>query len=697
LILAVLGAIASTQLSGHLTTSLAVPGTSSQDAADLLTTEFGDDPEGSFTVVIPAAARTAKQLHSWRAGLVAAARVVPGAAVTPPVDAPGFVYAGIDSPLSLQAATRETQVLRGAIARMGVRHSELTGAPALQYDVAPVLSSDLRRGELVALVVAFVVLLGLLGPTMAALIPFVFAFCTVSVVLGLLDVISTHVLLVRYIPNLVELIGFGLAVDYSLLVVRRFREQLDEGMAVPEAVEVTMATAGRAVVASGLIVAGGLLTLLAIPIPFMRSLGFAGLLVPVASVVAATTLLPASLALLGRHVEPRHLRRLSIVHSGGRVWRRVAIMATSYPVQTLCGSLIVLGAAAAPLVWLQLTPVSVMAIPSTSASALGMRLIIDRLGPGALEPIDIVIDTHRAGGARAAPITTATLRLARQLVSDPSVLAVAIGNRPPYVDKTARYEQVIVVPRDDLGAPATRQLVMSLRGRTLRAARFSRGVAIDVGGGPAQGVDFLARLYTVFPWLVAVIAGLSFILLVRYFRSLLLGAMAILLDACSIAAAYGLLVVVFRFGVGAKTLGLYRLSQVEGWVPVFCFAVLFGLSMDYEVFIVSRMRELRDRGASTVQAIRDGLSLTGRVVSSAAVIMVGALSGLVLGQIGGLQELGVSLILGVVIDTTIVRGLLLPSLMTLCGDACWWLPASIARLLRVEAPPSAAGGRGLER
>ncbi len=696
-VLAISGVIASNQLNGRLTTSLAVPATSSQDAVDILTSKFGDDPEASFTLVVPLAHPSAAELSSLRATLVAAARSVPGSVVTQVVSAPGLVYAGIDTPLSLQAATRLTPRLRAALTRWGLRRSELTGAPALQYDLIPVLLSDLHRGQLVALVVAGVVLVGALGPTVAALVPFLFAFCTVGVVLGILDALSTRVLLVLYIPNLVELIGLGLAVDYSLLVVRRFREQLELGMGVADAIEVTMATAGRAVAASGIIVAGGLLTLLAIPVPFMRSLGLAGLLVPLASVAAAATLLPASLTVIGPGGEGSRLWRLNMRRTSRGVWRRLAAIATTRPALVASGSLVALGAAAAPLAWLQLTPVSVTAIPSTSASARGLRLVIDRLGPGAIEPVDIVIDTGRPGGARERQVADATLRLAHELLADPAVLAVAIGDRPPAVDRTDRYEQVVVVPRDDLGSPSTRQLVLALRSRLLRAAYYPSGVVLDVGGGPAQGVDFLARVYAVFPWLVAVIAALSLVLLVRFFRSLLLAAMAIVLDACSILASYGLLVVVFRFGVGVHTLGLYHLSQIEGWVPVFCFAVLFGLSMDYEVFIVSRMRELRDGGATTVEAIRGGLSATGPVVTSAALIMVGALSGLVLGGVGGLQELGVALILGVVIDTTIVRGLLLPSLMTLCGDACWWLSPSVARLLRVEAPPSAAGGRGLER
>jgi RND superfamily putative drug exporter len=180
---------------------------------------------------------------------------------------------------------------------------------------------------------------------------------------------------------------------------------------------------------------------------------------------------------------------------------------------------------------------------------------------------------------------------------------------------------------------------------------------------------------------------LAYLVLLRAFRSLILALMAVLLNLLSVAATYGLLVVVFRFGVGADTLGLYRVSQIEGWVPVFLFAMLFGLSMDYEVFFVSRMRESRDSGSSTNTAIIEGMTHTGRVVSAAALVMIGALLGLILGRVAGLQELGVGLALGVLVDATVVRGLLMPSLMSIVGKWNWWLPQPLARILRVRTSP----------
>ncbi len=698
ILIAVAGIVSSTGLTRLLSTSLAVPGTSSQVAVGILSDRFRADPEGSFVLVLPPPLTPPSEgLATLRRRVTNGLREVSGLRLGDLVEAPGFVYGEINTPFDLQRATALTPRIRAALARVELGQAELTGAPALQYDLTPTLTADLRRGELIALVVALAVLIAALGVSLAVLVPFLFAFCTVATVLGLLDGIARATLLVLYVPNLVELIGLGLAIDYSLLVVRRFREDLVAGAPTVDAVMTTMATSGRAVVASGAVVTVGLCALIAIRVPFIQSLGLAGVLVPLTSVVAASTLLPATLALLGPRALSRDRRAGRARRRGHDPWSALASFVIRKPVAVALGAGVLIGVAAAPVVWLELTPASIAAIPASSAAARGMLRVRDGIGPGALTPVDVVIDTGRPGGTTQQGVDAATLRLARGLLGQADVLAVAIGNRPPYVDPSHRYELVIVVPRDDLGAPATRELVDGLRNRLLPSAHLPRDTTAYVGGAPAQGVDFLSRVYGAFPWVIAVIVVLTYLLLVRVFRSLLLPLMAVLLDACTVLAAYGLLVVTFRFGLGADVLGLYRLPAIEGWVPVFLFAVLFGLSMDYEVFIVSRMREVRDTGAVTSVAVERGLAATGQVISAAALIMVGAVSGLVIGRVGGLQELGVGLAFGVLVDATVVRCLLLPSLMTLCGPACWWLPASLARLLRVEAPsPPAGGERGLE-
>jgi RND superfamily putative drug exporter len=211
-------------------------------------------------------------------------------------------------------------------------------------------------------------------------------------------------------------------------------------------------------------------------------------------------------------------------------------------------------------------------------------------------------------------------------------------------------------------------------------------VEVLAGGGPPQGVDFIDRSYAVFPWLVLGVLVLTYLLLLRAFRSLLLPLKAVILNLLSVSAAYGLLVIVFKWGVGSDVLGLYEFSQIEAWIPIFLFAMLFGLSMDYEVFLVTRMREAWDETHDNVRAVGLGLERTGRIVSAAAIIMVAAFSGFVAGRIVGLQEFGLGLAVAIFVDATIVRVLLVPSLMALFGRWNWWLPTRVARVVRV--PPS---------
>jgi RND superfamily putative drug exporter len=694
----VVGSLSAVRLPGLLSTSLAVPGTGSEQADTILAQHFGENIEGTFTVVFRVANPSARAVHALDQHFAVAVRAVPTARATTLHSGAGILYGDISTSLDLQQAASYTDALRHALKESGLPTAYVTGAPALQYDITPILAADLRKGEVIAVLAALVLLAIVLGLSAALLVPLVVAACTTTATLAIVYGLAHEFLMVLYVPNIVQLIGLGLAVDYSLLVVHRFREELaDKERPVDNAIVSTMATAGRTVVLSGIAVAVGLSVLLIIPVPFVRSIGFAGFLVPLVSIVAALTLQPTLLSLLGRRgmrsVRLPWLRERRDVEHG--LWSRLARMVMHRPLVVLVGSTAVLVGVATPVAWLQLTPGSVSAIPQCIESARGLALLRDRAGPGVITPIEVVLDAGAPGRARTPAISAATLRLARELLKDPEVFVVAIGSRAPYVDSSGRYRRMVVVGRHDFGDEASQQLVRQLRLQFLPAARFPAAIRVYVGGAPAQGVDFLGRVYGAFPWIVLVVLGLAYLVLLRAFRSLLLPLMAVLLNAVSIAATFGLLVVIFRFGVGADLLGLYRVSQVEGWVPVFLFAMLFGLSMDYEVFFVTRMRESWDKGVDNMRAVADGLAHTGRVVSAAALIMVAALCGLVAGRVAGLQELGVGLALGVLLDVTLVRGLLMPSLMALLGRWNWWLPESIARLIGVKASPLALReGRG---
>jgi RND superfamily putative drug exporter len=458
-----------------------------------------------------------------------------------------------------------------------------------------------------------------------------------------------------------------------------------------------MRSAGRTVLISGFAVTLGLATLFIIPVPFVRSLGFAGLVVPLVSMLSALSLQPVLLSLLGRRGVAAVPLPLGIGRMSERpgVWSRLATHVTQRPVTIALTATVILVIAASSIFWFQLTPGSLSAIPQNSQAARGLALLRTRGGPGVLTPTQIVIDAGAKHRAVDPAVVAATQRLAITLTKDPDVFVVSTGTVAPYVNSSQRYRQIVVIGRQDFGAESSQQLVQRIRGHDIANAHFPNGVGVSVGGAPAQGVDFLHRVYGNIVWIMLLVLLLAYLVLLRAFRSVVLALMAVVLNMLSIASTYGLLVVVFRFGVGANTIGLYSVSQIEGWVPVFLFAMLFGLSMDYEVFFVSRMREAWDHGANTKEAIIDGMNHTGRVVSAAAVIMVGALLGLILGRVAGLQELGVGLALGIIVDATIVRGLLMPSLMTLLGTWNWWLPGSIARFMRIKASPLAIEeGRG---
>jgi RND superfamily putative drug exporter len=687
-LVAVLGLFSATNLPALLTTSLSVPGTASAQANHILARDFGENVEGTFTVVLPITHPGNEK--SLEAKIATAAKAVPTAKVSQQKVAGDVLYANVDTSLDLNHAAPDTATLRHALLAEGLPGALVTGPPAFQYDITPVLTNDLHRGEVIALAVALILLIVVLGLCWAVLIPFITSVAIATGSIAIIYLMAQRFLMVLYIPNLIELIGLGLAIDYSLLSVHRFRAELREtNVETTDAVVKTMSSAGRTILFSGVAVAISLATLLLVPVPFVRSLGAAGLVVPVVALAATFSLQPVLLSLLGRRgtspVGPRGLLATRAVLSGA--WARIARGVIARPVTVLVVSLAVLGGASSLTLWLQLTPASVTAIPQHLQSTRALELVREKAGAGIITPIQIVVDTGRRGSADSAREAAARLRLATLILHRRETFVVAIGSRYPFVDASRRFDQIVVINRHDFGDESTQLFVSTLRDDLIPAARFPAGTNVFVGGAAAQGVDFLSRVYGAFPWIVLVALLLAFFVLVRAFRSLVVALIAVLLNLLSVGAAYGLLVAVFRFGVGSSILHTYRVSQIEGWVPIFIFAVLFGLSTDYEVFITTRIRESWDHGLSNDEAIVAGLAHTGGVVTAAALILIGAMSGLVFGHVAGLQELGIGLSLGVLVDATLVRCLLLPSIMTLLGPWSWWLPAPVAGLLRVTASP----------
>jgi putative drug exporter of the RND superfamily len=702
-VIIVVGGWASGRLSSLQSNVFSVPGTDSEHVRNVLQENFGDRSDGAFTIVFRVRDSADPALKARLERVVdRAAKTVPTGSGTP-LDAAGphVLYGNVISTLNLADAKKHSDDLVTAIGQPAGTSAYVTGAPAIQNDLDPIFSSDLKKGESIALPIALVVLLLVFGLSWAVTIPFLFAASTVFGTLGIVYVVAHYMTTPTYVTNLVFLIGLGIAIDYSLLIVYRFREELSRGLSVEDAVFRTMQTAGRAVIFSGGTVAIGLALLLFMPLPFMRAMGVGGFLIPIVSILAAATLQPALLSLYGRRGTHRLpvasfvRERLKVPLPGSaegddvehKLWARLArsIMRRKWRYVTVITALLV--GAAIPAAWLQLTPGATAGIPQYPQSVRGLNVLQQALGPGAIAPAQVLVDSGRTGGVHAPAIQAGIRRLITELDRDPEVSVAYYAGAGRFVDRSGRYAQVIVATRHEYGSEQAQSFARRLRSRLIPAAGFPPSAAVQAGGGPPQGVDFLSRAYSAFPWLVLAVLALTYLLLMRAFRSLLLPLKAVILNLLSVAASYGALVVIFRFGLGHDLFGFYQFPQVEGWIPIFLFAMIFGLSMDYEVFLVSRMREAWDETLDNGRAVAIGLERTGRIVTAAAVIMVAAFSGFLAGSIVGLQEFGAGLAVAIFLDATIVRAVMVPSMMAIMGRYNWWLPAGIARLVRVQPSP----------
>jgi RND superfamily putative drug exporter len=652
------GLFGAAHLDQYLTTSLEVPGSASAAANEILNQKFNENTEGTFTVMFKYKQASAEHIAGFKAGVAQAARVIPGAAITNEKAFAGTLYTNIGTSFDLKEAASYTTALRQALITQGLTGALVTGPPAIESDVVPILSSDLRKGHLIAVLLATLLLIATLGMTWAILIPLLFGLATIATTLGIIYLLAHKFLMVLYVPNIVELIGLGLAIDYSLLMVHRYRRELDQSN---DPIAQTMKTAGRTAIISGITVALGLATLLLVPVPFVRSMGLACLILPIVSILAAITLQPILLTMLA--AAPKVGFKGVLEFS----FERLTNVAIAKPRKVFASTLIALSILMSALLWLQVTPSSLSAIPAHLESAQALNTVTGKVGVGVITPHEILIDL---GSNSDSPDIAATrFEFAKRLADNPEVFTVASGEKWPYIDASGQYLRIYVFGQHDLGSAQTKQLVDQLRDVYIPNAGFPTGTKIYLGGAPAQGVDLLDAISNSLPIIISLIMLITFFILLRTFRSIILAIKAIILDLISIAASFAVLVLVFKFGVGT-----YQLEQLEAWVLILLFAILFGLSMDYEIFIVSRMREAWDHGASNEDAIREGMRNSGTVVTAAALIFISALSGLITGHFAGLQQLGIGLAAGVLIDATIIRGLLLPSAMVLLGKWNWWLP-----------------------
>ena len=522
--------------------------------------------------------------------------------------------------------------------------------------------------------VALEALLGGVGALLVLSFVFASFLAIVPIVMAAVSIMTTFLLLLGLasltdvspiVQFLIALVGLGVAIDYSLIVVSRWREERAHGRSGDEAVQRAMETAGRAVVFSGITVAIGLLALIALPLPFLRSMGYGGMLIPLISVLVAITLLPVILAKLGPRLDWPHRRTDD---RASRAWTRWATAISRRRWLAAGAGMAVILALAFAATDLQLGTSDANTIAKKGDARQGL-VALERagIGEGSILPHEILIDGK-----------TNPERVAAALRKVDGIHGAVAPDDPSWRrDGTALVE---AIPVPDSGTGAGRRTLDGVRD-TAHAA----GPDVRVGGGPAANRDFIDAVYGSFPLMIALIAITTFILLARAFRSLLLPLKAIALNILSVAAAWGVLVLVWQHGHGSDAIfGIAATGSLPSWLPLMAFAFLFGLSMDYEVFILSRMREEYDRTGSTRAAVVQGIGRTGRLVTSAALILFLAFVSMASGPGTDLKMFATGLAAGILLDATVIRALIVPAVISLMGRWNWWLPHWPARLLRVE-------------
>ena len=560
-------------------------------------------------------------------------------------------------------------------AEVGGRPVHLTGFDALAEDSGadsggPGVLLEAVLGGLGALVVLTFVFASFL-----ALVPLLMAFVSIMTTFLLLLGLTELTAVSPIVQFLIALIGLGVAIDYSLIVVSRWREERSHGRSGDEAVQRAMETAGRAVVFSGITVAIGLLALIVLPLPFLRSMGYGGMLIPLVSTLVAITLLPVVMAKLGPRLDWPHRRTDD---KASRAWTRWAEAVARRRWLAAGAGLAVVIALAVAATDLQLGSSDADTIAKSGDAKQGLVALEDAgIGEGALLPHEILV----AGDGDPEQVAD-TLNDVEGIHG-----AVAPDAADWRRDGTALVEAIPVPDSGSSEGEATLQRV--------RDEAHAAGSEVRVGGQPAANADFIDAVYGSFPLMIALIAVSTFILLARAFRSLLLPAKAIVLNILSVAAAWGVLVLVWQHGYGSEAIwGIEATGSIPSWMPLIVFAFLFGLSMDYEVFILARMREEYDRTGSTETAVIQGIGRTGRLVTSAALILFLSFTAMASGPETDVKMLATGLAAGILLDATVIRALIVPAVIALMGRWNWWLPRWPARILRVEPSVLARPARG---
>jgi RND superfamily putative drug exporter len=497
-----------------------------------------------------------------------------------------------------------------------------------------------------------------------AFLPLLIAAVSILTTFFLVLLLTTFSDVSFVVQFLISLIGLGVAIDYSLLLVSRWREERAHGRDNEEAVVVAMKTAGEAVFASGVTVAISLVALLVVPVPFLRSMGIGGMLIPLVSVAVVLTLLPALLSSIGPRIDWPRIRKEGAASRGWSAWARTIVKRRFIAAGV---ALVALGFMIVPVFSLQIGTSGIDSLARTGPPVEALQTLRDGgIGQGLLTPIVVLVPADQAERAVAAAEGVDGVQLAAVAADDAEVAVIDVLPLEETVDSSGKV--VVEGVRNAVEAVVDGE--------------------VGVTGAGATVEDYFSAVYDNFPYVLALISIITFVLLVRTFRSILLPIKAVLLNLVSLAAVFGSVVFFWQQGNGSDfVFNVAATGAITFWLPVLIFAFLFGLSMDYEVFILARMREEYDETGDTGAAVITGLGRTGRLVTSAALILFFAFAALASAPGTDIKVLGTALGVGILIDATIVRALLVPALVSLFGKWNWWLPEWLARVLFVEPSP----------
>ena len=569
----------------------------------------------------------------------------------------------------------------------------VTGQRTVNHDFNQLSEDDLRSGELqFGLPAAVIVLLLVFGTVVAGLVPLLIALPSIIVALSMVAILGHAFSLSVFVVNMLTGMGLALGIDYALFVVSRFREERGRGREKLDAISASAMTANRAVLFSGTTFVIAMFGMFIAPSSIMRSLAVGAILVAIVSVIASATLLPALLGWLGDGIDRLRIpvvgrRSLEAENPEGRFWGAIIRSVLRRPWLSAGVSVALLLAAASPIIGLKIGTSGPTLLPGRFESHQGFDALQRYFPRATANPVDVVV----ANGATNPDAERALEGLRTVLASDPQFGPGQIVRSP-----NGEVAMLSVPVRGDPAGDSAVSAVRHLRSTTVPTAFEGTAAKVLVGGTTSENIDYFDSVIGPAPWVIAFVLGLTLVFLTVVFRSLVVGATSVALNLLSVGAAYGLLVLVFQDGVGSGLFGFNHVDTIEAWVPLFLFSVLFGLSMDYQVFLLSRIKERYDETGDTTDAVTFGVSSTARIITGAALIIVAVFAGFAAGELVMFQQMGFGVAVALLIDATLIRSVLLPSIMHLLGRWNWYLPRWLDWLpkVQIEAPGQPAPAHG---